>query len=489
MQSQSSIAGPLKIAVLTAVFACSGLRQAVQQSCFSNLANGDFWWHLRVGLGILQTHTIPRTGLYSQSAAQPWMASSWFYDVTVAASYDLLDLRFIPLLAVFFKLVLALFVFILAGGLRSRFWTAILLTIVAAYVLGSLQPLPIYCSVLALAIELILLMNAQRTSSLQSLYCLPLLFLLWANTDVQFVYGVIVLLMFLTAEALAQSGGNRFGQSHNLPLKQLGGIAAASVIATVVAPYGCNSYVQFFSEATSAANVYFPDHQALRFRTPQDYVLMLLAMAAFLALGRRRSRDLFQIGLLILCTLLAFRAQGDVWLLVLAAVAVLANTVPEVSSEHLPNFGGWQCATAGLTAGVILSLVTVLHLPGDRKTILAKIGEGFPVGAADYIRENGLPRPLFNSLPWGGFLTWYLPNYPVAIDGRTDLYGADFIAQYAKVMHAEQHYSTFAPLNQAATIVLERKSLIGKALPAVAGFRVAYVDDVAIVLLREVQQP
>ena len=40
---------------------------------------------------------------------------------------------------------------------------------------------------------------------------------------------------------------------------------------------------------------------SLRFRTPQDYLLLLLAMAAFLALGLRRSRDPFQIGLLVLC--------------------------------------------------------------------------------------------------------------------------------------------------------------------------------------------
>ena len=70
------------------------------------------------------------------------------------------------------------------------------------------------------------------------------------------------------------------------------------------------------------------------------------------------------------------------------------------------------------------------------------------MAAAEYIRAHQLPEPLFNSFPWGGFLTWYLPEYPVAIDGRTDLYGADFNIQYAKVMNAEAHYSTFPPLNQ-----------------------------------------
>jgi len=77
----------------------------------------------------------------------------------------------------------------------------------------------------------------------------------------------------------------------------------------------------------------------------------------------------------------------------------------------------------------------------------------------------------------------------VAIDGRTDLYGPDFNIQYAKIMNAEAHYSTFPPLNDASTILLEKNSLMGKALPNVRGFRMAYSDNVAVVLVREENQP
>ncbi len=77
----------------------------------------------------------------------------------------------------------------------------------------------------------------------------------------------------------------------------------------------------------------------------------------------------------------------------------------------------------------------------------------------------------------------------MAIDGRTDLYGDDFNIQYAKVMNAEAHYSTFPPLAQAGTLLLEKKSLMGSALPHVAGFNQVYADDVAVVLVREQPQP
>ncbi len=98
----------------------------------------------------------------------------------------------------------------------------------------------------------------------------------------------------------------------------------------------------------------------------------------------------------------------------------------------------------------------------SRDALLAKIAEHYPVAAADYIRANHLPTPLFNPYSWGGFLTWYLPEYPVAIDGRAELYGPGFNIQYAKAMNFETHYSTFPPLNGAATILLDKSSHHGQ---------------------------
>ena len=54
---------------------------------------------------------------------------------------------------------------------------------------------------------------------------------------------------------------------------------------------------------------------------------MLLTMGAFLALGLRRSRDPFQIALMIGCTMLSFQAQRNAWFGVLAALAVIGEAI------------------------------------------------------------------------------------------------------------------------------------------------------------------
>ncbi len=482
----------LQVAALTAILSAGGIREALRQTCLTSITNGDFWWHLRVGLGMLQAYAVPHTGLYSQASALPWMATSWLYDLAIAIGYRVMGLRIVLPIAVLFKFGLALLVFSLAGGLRGRVWGAAILSAIAQYILGSLQPLSLYCSILALCIELTLLMRCRRSGIVKPLYWLPFLFLVWANLDVHFVYGIATLLLFAATciiEARRDHDGTTWlGQVTTAPLNQIAVITGASFAATVITPYGWNPYAVFFSQATSAANSYFPDYQSLRFRTPQDYVLLLLVMAAFLALGIRRSRDPFQIGLLVFVTALSFRSQEDIWLAALAAVAVVSNAFPESSSSPV-QASVERCAMAGAAGLIVLLFVTIRYGPSSDAAVLARMSEGFPVAAADYIRQQQLPQPLFNSYQWGGFLTWYLPEYPVAVDGRSDLYGADFNIQYAKMMNAEVHYSAFMPFNQARTILLQKDSLMGKALPSVQGFTVAYVDDVAVVLLRKEGQP
>ena len=60
---------------------------------------------------------------------------------------------------------------------------------------------------------------------------------------------------------------------------------------------------------------------------------------------------------------------------------------------------------------VVLFAIFAVRAP-DRQALLAKIGEAYPVGAADYIREQQLPAPLFNTFPWGGFLPGICPSIP-----------------------------------------------------------------------------
>ena len=71
------------------------------------------------------------------------------------------------------------------------------------------------------------------------LWFLPLIFILWANLHIQFIYGLAVLALLLV-EAVLVAGFGRYGfraAGTRLSPNLLISVAAASVLATLVSPY------------------------------------------------------------------------------------------------------------------------------------------------------------------------------------------------------------------------------------------------------------
>ena len=98
-----------------------------------------------------------------------------------------------------FKVALAVATYLLARGARASFWTAVLLSAMAQYVISGLQPLPYAFSILFFAVELGLLVRCRQTGEVRDLFWLPVLFVLWANVHLQFVAGLILLGLFVIA--------------------------------------------------------------------------------------------------------------------------------------------------------------------------------------------------------------------------------------------------------------------------------------------------
>ena len=483
----------LRVVVLAATFTAFA---AYEMRQLLALANNDIWWHLRTGLWILENHTVPADGIFSQSAARPWVDASWGFDVLAALFYRLGGLAGLPVFFAYLQVAIAVALFALALGASRRFWPAIALAAVAQFCLAPLQPRPALCSTIFLAIELALLLRARRTGDYRALYWLPLVFLLWVTLDKQFSYGLLVLALFCIAVAIEHLGRPVAWFESSKPkirLSTLAAVALVSFLATFVSPYTWHLHALLWQGATStAADRYFRELHSMRFREPQDYLLMLLAMTAFFALGRRRSRDLFLISLLAVSAVISFRIMRDNWFVVVCSVAIIGDALQcETINATTAGQSIWRRGERLVATVLVLVVVViaVVRFPGwsnvhEGEQLLSSVEDKFPVGAADYIRQNHLPQPLFNSLEWGGFLTWYLPEYPVSIDGRSDLYGDDRNVAYFKLMLAEVPLQSDSTFTRAQTILLEANSPIAQALRSLPDFREVYRDKVAVVLVR-----
>ena len=315
----------VRILALTVLFGAAAVYEAIHVSAI--LASG-VWVHLQTGLWILQNHAFPHTGLFSQYSNLPWHDASWSFDVLLGLMYRAFGLRAIPFLLMLLKVALAATTFLLVRAGRADFWTAVALSAAAQYVIYGLQPLPYVFSILFFAVELILLLRSRQTGSMD-LYRLPLLFLLWANVDIQFVLGLTLLLLYLIALGIEEliRGADKPWVSdavRRVDLKRAGVMALLSLLMTFATPYTINLLPNSFSSLYSHATFeYFAEMSAMTFRHPQEFVLMLLVMAGFLSLGRRRSLDVFSLLVLMAGTAIAFRLQRDGWLAVLPAIAII----------------------------------------------------------------------------------------------------------------------------------------------------------------------
>ena len=89
-----------------------------------------------------------------------------------------------------------------------------------------------------------------------------------------------------------------------------------------------------------------------------------------------------------------------------------------------------------------LAIVLLLALAGVLKLFLAAepsfvdthLRQTFPAEAVEWIKSNRPEGRLFNEYAWGGYLIWALPEYPVFVDGRTDLYGDEIIGDWSEVI-------------------------------------------------------
>jgi hypothetical protein len=188
--------GLFQAAVLVLLFCVAALLEALR---FSSLRNYDIWEHLRVGSWMLANKTWPTAGLFSQAANFSWRDFNWAGDVAMATAYRVLGLSALPAMWMLYRFLLAVVTFFLAGGTRGKFWLPVALSAVAQYLLSALGPVAGGNSAIFFAVELFFLMEYRRTGKFRRPFYLPLLFVLWANVDWDFVYGIGLLAVFLAA--------------------------------------------------------------------------------------------------------------------------------------------------------------------------------------------------------------------------------------------------------------------------------------------------
>jgi hypothetical protein len=438
----------------------------------------DIWWHLRTGQWIVEHHAVPTVDPFSTyGQGKPWVVYSWLFDVAVYALHRVGGLRGIAVYG--FAACLAIMVSLhrLLGLVEPRPARAAALTALGfAAMLPILSPRSYLVSILAFILVLHAVVRARRDGRARALLWLPLLFALWANVHIQFVYGLAVLALATLQSALERWWDG--GEPGTPSLRTWLLVDVACVLATLVTPYHVRLYVVLREVAAQTGVYYFNlEMRAIQFRETWDWIALGLVLGAAFTVGRR-SPPRFVALLSAAGVFVSFRSGRDVWFVVVCATLLIAMAGrPLTWPPPIGRGTRWRALTA-----VVLAF-SLLLARQSAAGLEARVRREFPADAAQAVEQGHYTGPLYNHFNWGGYLLWRLPHLLVSMDGRSHVHGDARIVQSMRTWAGVGDWRADPELGAAGVVIAGSATPLATLLRHDGRFREVHDDAVARVFV------
>ena len=459
--------------------------------------DGDTWWHLRAGAWMVEQRQVLAHDEFSTTRpGQPWFNHSWLaqillYLVWNGYGYTGLNLATALVVSLAFWLVslqmpgpawLKAVILLLAAAASSVYWSAgpELLSFLLAAVFASV-------------------LEHYRWRGYNRLWLLPPLMALWVNLNGGFVLGFLLLLVTLGGQALSRllrrSGPGVLPRRGLLML----GVATLACLAVVpLNPLGAELYLYpLRSLSPGLVREFVQEWQPPNFHLPsmQLFIGLCLALLAALGLSRRRI-DLTDLAIISASTYLGLVAARNIPLAALLAPPIIMRHAASgladlrasrpLAADGAQAGGGWPILNWALLlvalAGGLLKVTAEASAASSQRAV----DQLAPVRAVDYLQTSAPPGPIFNTYQWGGYLTWRLyPDYPVFVDGRTDLYDDDLLQEYLDAVQGLPGYLELLDRYNLNLVLVETRSMLDQRMRREPDWRLLYADNQAVLYQRQ----
>jgi hypothetical protein len=379
--------------------------------------DGDSWWHLAAGSWMLDHHAVLKRDMFSFTfAGQPWDAQEWLAEIVMALVFRVGGWSGLHIL---FGLALAATAAIVAAGVRARLnaLPALLISLVGlACLSGSLLARPHLLALPLLAAWTVGLLAARRQQRAPG-WWLVLVMLLWANLHGSFAFGLALTLAF-GLEAALQSRAAIKGWSL---------FFIACVIAGMITPQGIHGLLFPFQLLLlgSIQNIGEWAPTSLFPLTPFPIALVgLFYLGATGKLKLPRLRALIVIGL----ATLALAHVRHQMLFGIVVSLLLADALAQKPEPVMPLPKWLAPMGVALFALLIMARIFLPTMRGDDRVSPMTALASVPLGLK--------AQPVLNGYDFGGYLIF--AGIKPYVDGRTDMYGDAFLANYDLMMSPDR---------------------------------------------------
>jgi hypothetical protein len=443
----------------------------------------DTWWHLAVGKYVIEHGAVPTEDPFSRIGQEehiPWVAYSWLHEIALYEAYQVGGLgaiiAFRQALDALTFLTLAWFVLRRSG---DRLLPLLIFTLVTLCLVPMMLERPWHYTIILTTLCLHTACEMRAGKSARQFWWLVPCFALWANLHIQFVLGFGVLGLGILATGIEQ----RRADNNAWPWRGWIVLLVVCVLATLVNPYHIRLYqvVWEYASQTGAMRL-VSELSPPGIRLFWNWALFtLLAWAGWKCLVQRL--PLFETAFFIVGAIFSLRMQRDIWFgAVIAALVLTAKS----QAAAMPRRRILEMAGAILAASLLARLVWPIANGSHNPEV--KNREEFPAEAVEFIRESRPPGPLYNHFNWGGYLIWTLPEYPVSLDGRTNLYGEERLLRAFNTWNGEEGWDRDSDLLAAGVILVPaskklQTELLERLRKSPDRWRVVYEDEVAVVFV------
>jgi len=488
----------------------------------------DLWLHIKAGATIVGARAIPLVDIFSFTRSGAlWINHEWLFQVITFLTHEaggpdgLILMQSIVLIGLFLLLF-----FIGNDGVRENF--LFIFVILYLTLLGTAYRFSIRPDLFSLffVILYLFILRGWSTYKAHALWILPLLQVFWTNMHGFFFLGPAIVLIFLAGELIKMflpwpASWKESGRCDSRQIRDLTLIFFCCVLASAVNPQGLTGVAYPFlvgRQLAEGGSIIFEHIQELRapitlknILDPSHFlylkVLILVSLFSF-RFNARRVNITEGILWLIFLGLGLSAIRNMAYFCIVAAYVIFQNTNRAFEGgKTWPKLPPKPLLRQGLTLLTVAGLI-FFPLKGAERQIntatfnfntyelkssfLGLANRRYPEKAVSFLLKEKLPERLFNDFNSGAYLVGRtFPQRRVFIDGRTELYGADFFRDYVEMGAGEgettarlidewdiQGFFLTAPSNQLHIGLLKNLLKSGDWIPV-------YFDERAIILLKD----
>jgi hypothetical protein len=440
----------------------------------------DLAYHIRAGDLILHTHSLPARDTFTFTVpGAPWLDQQWGAQVLFAMVYRALGWPGLSLLQILLGGLTVWFLYLACrvAGPPPRIAAALTLAgFAVAWTSLTLRPQLLAAVLFAASLWLV----AGRRSHPRRLWWMPVVVALWANVHGSFVLGPILLGLGAFQDWYERWHGTR----------RVLWVTGFTLGATLLNPFGPRVWSYAYGIARNPLiSKLVVEWQPPSIRHPDD-ALFFLSVVAVVYLLARRGRPtpwpaLAWLGVFFVLALTATR--NTMWWGLAAApvlAALLADREPRPRPELPPS------AVNSAIAACLLLIVGIFFTfsleGGSTRSPGTRVADA-PVALTARLRQVVQPgHRVFNFQRWGSWFELSVPDDPVFVDSRIELFPAAVWNDYLAVSNAKEGWDRILDRWQVDAVVVnvDQQAALIRLMRQDPAWRLVYEDDEGVIFVR-----